>query len=366
MSSVFFVYKINFRSFDSATAPAVRPLPAISMRHTTYIILIVFLTACKTQQLAVIKLNEKYGCINRKGEIIIQPIWEYILQGDENKHLLVRKDSLYGYIDSKGKIIIKPKFKSADLFSEGLAAVSNGEKYGYINMKGDTIINFQFEENAWGNFSQGFADVILNNKSGYIDKQGNIVIPLIFDVCYPFNSGVGVVMDTLGEFKLVTKAGIILEYNDDNIGDKELLPPRYAYPGSFKTETGQGRVNEMGDTVVPPLFKVTGNLFDGMYIVEGKTGKWGAYNEKGQLVVEVKYDGIGHYSEGLGHFELGNKWGYLDKKGRIAIKPQFDVANPFKNGLAYVEINGKAGFINRKGDFVIRPAFEPYRHTGFY
>jgi hypothetical protein len=26
MSSVFFVYKINFRSFDSATAPAVRPL----------------------------------------------------------------------------------------------------------------------------------------------------------------------------------------------------------------------------------------------------------------------------------------------------------------------------------------------------
>jgi len=29
MSSVFFVYKINFRSFDSATAPAVRPLYAI-------------------------------------------------------------------------------------------------------------------------------------------------------------------------------------------------------------------------------------------------------------------------------------------------------------------------------------------------
>jgi len=27
ISSVFFVYKLNFRSFDSATAPAVRPLP---------------------------------------------------------------------------------------------------------------------------------------------------------------------------------------------------------------------------------------------------------------------------------------------------------------------------------------------------
>jgi hypothetical protein len=33
MSSVFFVYKINFRSFDSATAPAVRPLAASATAH---------------------------------------------------------------------------------------------------------------------------------------------------------------------------------------------------------------------------------------------------------------------------------------------------------------------------------------------
>lgn len=31
----------------------------------------VFLMSCKTQQLAVIKLNDKFGCIDRKGNIAI-------------------------------------------------------------------------------------------------------------------------------------------------------------------------------------------------------------------------------------------------------------------------------------------------------
>jgi hypothetical protein len=78
---------------------------------TIYIILIIFLTACKTQQLAVIKLNDKFGCVDRKGNIVIQSTWDYILQGDKNKQLLVEIDSLYGFIDSKGQIIITPQYK---------------------------------------------------------------------------------------------------------------------------------------------------------------------------------------------------------------------------------------------------------------
>lgn len=336
------------------------------MRQTIFIILTILLSACKTNHLAVIKLNGKLGCINKKGNIVILPTWDDILLGDRNEQILVMRNSLYGYLDWNGRVLISPKFKDADLFSEGLAIVGDGEKYGYINLKGDTIIGFQFDENVWGNFSEGLADVGINNQCGYIDKNGKIVIPLIFRICYPFKSGIATVMDSLGEFKLVTKDGTIFEYNDVNIGKRELLPPRYAYPGSFENSSGKGRINDNGDTIVPPIYKTTGNLSDGMYIVENKNGKWGAYNEKGNLIVNVRFDGIKHYNEGLAPFELNGKWGYVDKKGLVVIKPQFDYANQFKNGLAYVELNGKSGFVNKKGIFIIKPVFEPYRHTGFY
>lgn len=188
--------------------------------------------------------------------------------------------------------------------------------------------------------------------------MGNVVIPVIFEICYPFKSGIAVVMDTLYEFKLVTKSGRILEYNDKNIGNKELLPPRYSYPGSFETKTGQGRVNKKGDTVLPPIYQVTCNLSEHRYIVKLKD-KWGVCDDKGNIIVRPKFDYMFSYRQGLAEFKLDNKWGYINKKGKIVIPPKYDFTHSFWHGLAYVEINGKSGYINRRGRFVIQPIFEP-------
>jgi len=331
------------------------------MRQTIYIILIIFTTGCKTQQLAVIKLNDKFGCIDRKGDIVIQPTWDYILQGDENKQLLVEKDSLYGFIDSKGQIIIKPQYQDADLFSEGLTAVSNGKKYGFINLKGDTVIPFLYDETFMG-FNNGLSHVILNGSCGYIDKHGKIVVPLKYKTCYPFMSAFSQVETFDGDEFLIDKKGKTF----DEVSEKHRLwVPRESYPGSFTTSTGQGRKNSKGDTIVPPIYKVTGNLSDNMYIVQDKSGKWGAYNDKGKLVLQPKFDEMWHFYEGLSNFKINDKWGFVDKKGNIVIEPKFEYASQFTNGLAYAEINGKSGFINKKGTFVIEPKFEINKGSRF-
>ncbi len=333
------------------------------MRQTLYIILTILLAACRTQQLAVIKLNDKFGCIDRKGNIIIQPTWDCILQGDKNKQLLVEKDSLYGFIDSKGQIIIKPQFQDAELFSEGLAAVSNGKKYGFINLKGDTVIPFLYDETFMG-FNNGLSDVTLNDSCGYINKQGKIIVPLKYETCYPFMSAYAQVETFNGDEFLIDKKG--RTYDEDEVSEKHRLwVPRESYPGSFTTSTGQGRKNRKGDTIVPPIYKVTGNLIGNMYIVQDKSGKWGAYNNKGKLVVQPKFDEMWHFYEGLSNFKLNGKWGFLDKKGNIVIEPQFEYASQFTNGLAYAEINGKSGFINKKGTFVIEPKFEINKGSRF-
>jgi len=336
------------------------------MKILYYILVLSILVSCSSKHLAVVKQNGKFGAIDKQGNFVIEPKWDYILLDNKGKPALVELNGLYGYISRRGEILIKPKYNDGDLFSEGLALISNYEdKYGYINIDGDTIIDFQFEENTWGDFSNGLADVVLNEKSGYIDKTGQFVIFPQFEICYPFRSDIAVVMDTAYNHKLIDMKGNLFDYNDENIGNRKIFPPKETYPGVFKTENGRGRINEKGDTIIPPNYLSTGNLTNGMHIVQAKNKKWGAYDEKGNFVIKPQFDDLWHFYDDVANFNLNGKYGFVDKKGEIVIKPKFDYASQFNNGLAYVELEGKAGFIDKNGEIVIPIIYEPYRMTRF-
>ncbi len=346
------------RAYNSGNKYPYLPL----MRNFLVIIMTLTFTACKTTQLAIVKQNGKFGCIDKKGNIIIKPEWDWMLQSDKSRQILVEKDSLFGFVDNQGNILIEPKYKNAMVFYEGLASVSNGNKFGFINIKGDTVIPFIYDDVFLG-FSNGLSHVTVNDSCGFIGKSGKVVIPLIYKTCYPFLSDIASVETFDGQTLIIDKKGSVFAYDKERYKDKRLWALN-TYPGSFRTQTGQGRINSRGDTIVPPIYDVTGNLSDHMYIVQLK-GKWGAYNDIGKLIVEPKFDEIRHYNEGFANFKLNGKWGYVDKKGRIVIEPTFDYASQFENGLAYVELNGKSGFVNKKGKFVIKPEFEINKDSGF-
>ena len=308
------------------------------------------------------KLNDKLGTINKKGEFVIEPIWDWIFQSNRSELYLVEKDSLYGYIDRYGKIIIKPQYSDAEPFSEGLAAVSNGKKLGFINKKGKAIIPFIYDETFLG-FNNGLSDITLCDSCGFINKKGKIVVPLIYETCYPFMSKYAQVETFERDYLVTDKKG--KTYDEDEISDKyRLWVPKNRCPGSFSTSTGQGRVDKKGDTIVPPQYLVTGNISDRMYIVQDKSKKWGAYSNKGKLVIAPQFDYLWHFYEGVAIFMLNDKYGYVNKIGQIIIDPIFDYAKQFNNGIAYVELDEKVGFINKKGEFIIKPIFQIYRLGG--
>jgi hypothetical protein len=163
--------------------------------------------------MAVIKQNDKYGLINAKGKVIVEPKWDYIL-GESEGFYPVELDSVWGYINRKGKVIIEPQYWDADFFDEDYACVGNSsEKYGFINKKGDTIIDFIYDE-SFGSFSKGLADVTLNDSCGYIDKDGKVIIPLIYETCYPFMSEYAQVETFEGEDLLIDQKGNTYEYEE--------------------------------------------------------------------------------------------------------------------------------------------------------
>ena len=63
------------------------------------------------------------------------------------------------------------------------------------------------------------------------------------------------------------------------------------------------------------------------------------------------------FSEGVAAVSIGGRFGYIDERGEIVIEPRFDLAGEFAHGLAEILIGDKTGVINRKGEIVVAPMF---------
>lgn len=88
-----------------------------------------------------------------------------------------------------------------------------------------------------------------------------------------------------------------------------------------------------------------------------KDGKSGFINDKGQVVIDLVFDGVSSFSEGLARIFVGDKVGFIDTKGHIKIQPKFNTASEFSEGLAYATTGNKYGYIDTLGNFVIEPNY---------
>jgi hypothetical protein len=94
-----------------------------------------------------------------------------------------------------------------------------------------------------------------------------------------------------------------------------------------------------------------------------KDDKSGFINGKGQVIIDLVFDGVSSFSEGLARIFVDRKVGFIDNKGNIKIKPKFDTASGFSEGLAYATTGDKYGYIDKEGNFIIKPNF--YRCWNF-
>lgn len=118
----------------------------------------------------------KCGFIDKSGNVVIALQFDLALPFSEELAVIKIGDK-YGFVDKSGKIIINPQFDGAMKFSEGLAWVMTDKKSGYIDKTGKMVITPQFDFAQ--DFSQGLALVQLGmgseGKIGYIDKSGKYI-----------------------------------------------------------------------------------------------------------------------------------------------------------------------------------------------
>jgi len=266
------------------------------------------------------------------------------------------RELLYGYVDRTGDFVIPARFRHAQPFSEGLALVSEYQsKWYYVDTEGNRAIEQDFSsENFWnetansGLFSEGLVPVRpgkyfvprhekypipgatdSNPLYGYMDKKGKFIIPPRFEEARPFSEGL---------------AWVAIDRD----------PEMNAYL--------MGAIDRSGKWVIEPQFKDALIFSEGLASVNilGRGECWKYIDKSGENAFPDLSCFIyaEPFSEGLAEVRARSsesgliECGYVNRQGEIVVDLKFDICGDFSNGFAAViSRDGERGYVDSKGNF---------------
>lgn len=187
---------------------------------------------------------------------------------DETELVPFETNNLWGYKNVKGEVVVQPRYVSANQFSEGRGLVrkSSGQngQYGFVDINGKEVIPCAFY--AAYDFCDGAALVSLaentdDSRFTYIDMNGERLFEKEFDLARNFSQG----------YAAVLKEGFAAPHPLGNTNQK------WSY------------INKKGSYATELTFEEANDFKDGYAIVKNN-GKYGAINDKFEIVVEYQYD----------------------------------------------------------------------------
>lgn len=150
----------------------------------------------------------KYGLINLKGQVLLQPQYEDLGELYEGM-MAATQGGKVGFIDRQGQLRIPLIFDEVEEFCEGFSAVRQGKKWGFVDKTGRWVLEPRY--NDVGCFSEGLAAVKIGRLWGYINSSGKIVIKPRFKEADRFRKGRAMVNHKLHAYcPLINRSGKIV------------------------------------------------------------------------------------------------------------------------------------------------------------
>jgi hypothetical protein len=273
--------------------------------------------------------DNKFGIVNKNGEIIIPATHLYL--NNSNEHYF------YGNVEGKGHVEYWLDEKQKKL----------------IELAPDIEFLGTMNELAW--FFNRKTD-----KEGMLNNQNEVVIPFEYDgiennknFWFAYN-----------EDKESKRKPIILNSNYEVLPENNYIDHRLS---PFENIVAVRNNNNKWGFLDGDLKEITSFIYDSfrfanenLTLVTKKITDYVSYSgyidNNGKEVIPLKYEYLSDkIFNDLIIFKENNKYGYLNVLGDISIKPQYYQCNNFNKGFAFVIIdNYNYGVIDTKGNFTMK------------
>ena len=258
--------------------------------------------------------NNKYGVIDKKGNILVQPIYDVVEIPNPSKAVFVAynngTDSKTEVLNEKGqKILTEYSGVKAIMFKDTLSEVPYeksvlkymaDDKYGLIDYKGNKITNAIYDEIESLLYKEGCLIVKKDNKYGIININGKQMVDIEYDL-----------INADGFYSEKTKykdAGFI-------VGKKQEDGYKYGYIDA--------KGNKILDNLYNEISRIT-TIDDELYLVAAKNGQAGIYKGKEQIIKNAYEEIEYNQSSQLFIIKRSGKYGLVNKIGNEILKAEYD------------------------------------------
>ncbi|MBU0487192.1 MAG: WG repeat-containing protein [Bacteroidetes bacterium] len=242
-----------------------------------------------------------------------------------------------------GKVIIAPQFDQYAIFYGGVAQVIVGGKYGYLDSTGSYILPCEYDK-AY-DFENGIGKVQKGDFYGIVDKTGKFIVPLEYQYISDYCKG-KIMFCTKAESN---KGDIFLADGTQIHGiESNSSKGLDTYPFFMVYNGGFGVVNEKGKLVLPMKYTnieyVRGK--NDYFVPVDAYRKRGLYDWEGNELIPVIYEKIGEIRQNHIMVFDGSKFGFYNISGKEVVPPKYDYAEDFAGNVALFRDNGKWGYLD--------------------
>ncbi|PTL37802.1 WG repeat-containing protein [Alkalicoccus saliphilus] len=293
----------------------------------------------------LIEEEDLYGFVSENGRVQVTPEFEEAKPFTEGLAAVSNGES-WGYIDSRGAWVIEPNFDSAYSFSEGLAKVEEGEEVNFINSDGEIVLEaISVDDDS--HFSENLLSVEVDGKYGYMNREGELIIEAVYDQAAPFSEELANV--TLnGRSQFIDRQG-------NTAFECEIFQCTESFKEGLTVIEQDGRygfADDNGEVVIDPAYDDVENFSDNLALVEHRS-QFGFIDQTGSVEIPIEYEEAHSFSGGMALVRDSSNYGYINTHNSLVIAADYINAEPFVEGLAYVETESeKAGYINATNEFI--------------